>query len=107
MDKIKKLTKNSIIYCIPHFVDQVTKEVCNGFIELESSINLEDSTFLYKNLDKFIEDPNGFNEQLSKITLTDEEKQTCDYIISKYGGKSSDGVSQDEIKRALSETDDN
>lgn len=107
MDRIKKLTKNSIIYCIPHFVDQATKEVYNGFIELESHINLEDSTFLYENLDKFIENPDGFSEQLSKITLTDEEKQTCDYIISKYGGKSPDGVSQDEIKRALSKTDTN
>lgn len=107
MNEIKKLTKNSIIYCIPHFVDQATKEVYNGFIELESNINLEDSTFLYENLDKFIEDPDGFNKQLSKVTLTDEEKQACDYIISKYGGKSSDGVSQDETKRALSKTDSN
>lgn len=107
MDKIKKLTKNSIICCIPHFVDQVTKEVYNGFIELESNINLEDSTFLYETLDKFIEDPNGFNEQLSKITLTDEEKQACYYVISKYSGKTSGGVSQDEIKRALSKTDNN
>ena len=107
MSKIKKLTKNSIMHCIPHFVNQATKEVYGSFIELESNINLEDSAFLYENLDKFIEDPNDFNEQLSKITLTDEEKQACDYIISEYGGKSSDGVSQDEIKRALSKMDNN